>query len=161
MKNKMFLIILIIFVFSFGCFIYLGIKYYHIQILNVLKNENNQVDILKDMYENFLNGINVYGSESIYLDHTCLTNIIDNTKFNDNNIKKLKELEKNNVEHKLIYILYSEYNKENSILKLTLKETHGIQEYNIKYKLYVKENKIKYEVDGYMETMFTTPSKEF
>ena len=78
------------------------------------------------------------------LDKTCLTNIITNTEFNDNNIKKLKELEKNNVENEVIHTLYLEYNKDNSILTLTLIEENGIQEYRKRYKLYVKEDTIKY-----------------
>ena len=153
------LTILIISIFFVSCFVYLGINYYNKYKLEILKNENNQVSTLKNIYEDFFNEFKVYNSGNILLDKTCLTNIIDNTSFNYNNIKKLKELEKNNAENKFIHTLYLEYDTDTSILTLTLKEKNGIQKYRKRYKLYIKGNAIKYEIYGFVETMYITPSK--
>ncbi len=162
-KNKILimLIILIVSIFFVFCFVYFGINYYKRQKLETLKNEDNQVDTLRTIYEDFFDEFKIYDSGNITLDKSCLTNIIDNTQFNDNNIKKLKELEKNNTENKFIHTLYLEYDKDTSILTLTLKEKNGTQEYRIRYKLYVKGNTIKYETYGLVETMHITPSEEF
>lgn len=155
------IIILIVSIISIFCFVYFGINNYNRQKFEILKNEDNQVNILKNIYEDFFNEFKIYDSGNITLDKSCLTNIIDNTQFNDNNIEKLKELEKSNVENEFIYTLYLEYDKENSILTLTLKESHGIQEYRMRYRLYVKGNNINYETYGLTETMHISPVEEF
>ena len=160
MKKAITLIILIsVSIFLVLSFVYLGIHYYNKQKFEILKNEDNQVSTLKEIYIDFFDEFKVDDSGNILLDKTCLTNIITNSEFNDNNIKKLKELEKNNVENEVIHTLYLEYNKDNSILILTLKEENGIQEYRKRYKLYVKEDAIKYETYGLVQTMHMTPSK--
>lgn len=148
-------IILIICIF----FTYFGINYYNKQKFETLENEENQVNTLQNIYENFFNEFKIYDSGNISLDDSCLTNIINNIPFNDANVQKLKELEKNNTENKFIHTLYLEYNKDTSILTLTLREKNGIQEYHIRYKLYVKGNTVKYETYGLVEALYMTPSK--
>ena len=160
MKKAITLIILIsVSIFLVLSFVYQGIHFYNKQKFEILKNEDNQVTTLKEIYIDFFDEFKVDDSGNILLDKTCLTNIITNSEFNDNNIKKLKELEKNNVENGVIHTLYLEYNKDNSILILTLKEENGIQEYRKRYKLYVKEDAIKYETYVLVQTMYMTPSK--
>lgn len=148
-------IILIICIF----FTYFGINYYNKQKFETLESEESQVNTLQNIYENFFNKFKIYDSGNISLDDSCLTNIINNIPFNDANVQKLKELEKNNTENKFIHTLYLEYNKDTSILTLTLREKNGIQEYRIRYKLYVKGNTIKYETYGLVEALYMTPSK--
>lgn len=152
-------IILIICIFFVFCFAYFGINYYNKQKFETLESEENQVNTLQNIYEDFFNEFKIYDSGNILLDDSCLTNIINNMPFNDANVQKLKELEKNNTENKFIHTLYLEYDKDTSILTLTLKEKNGIQEYRKRYKLYVKGNTIKYETYGFVETMYITPSK--
>ena len=138
-------------------FAYFGINSYKKQKIETLKNEDKQVNVLNSIYKEFFNNSKVYDSGNILLDKSCLTNFVNNADFNDNNTKKLKELERNNVKNKFFYTLYLEYDKENSILTLTLKEEHDIVRHNIKYKLYVKGNSIEYETYGNEETFHTTP----
>mgnify|MGYP001623748854 FL=1 len=155
--------ILVAFIILFICialvffFSYFGINNYKKQQSETLKNENNQVSVLNSIYKDFFNNFKVYDSGNISLDKSCLTNFVTNTNFNDNNIKKLKELERNNIENEFFYTLYLEYDKENSILTLTLKEEHGIVKHSVKYKLYVKGDSIEYETHGNVETFHTTP----
>lgn len=111
-------IILIICIF----FTYFGINYYNKQKFETLESEENQVNTLQNIYENFFNEFKIYDSGNISLDDSCLTNIINNIPFNDANVQKLKEFEKNNTENKFIHTLYSEYDKDTSILTLTLRE---------------------------------------
>ena len=115
-------IILIICIF----FTYFGINYYNKQKFETLESEENQVNTLQNIYENFFNEFKIYDSGNILLDDSCLTNIINNIPFNDANVQKLKEFEKNNTENKFIHTLYSEYDKDTSILTLTLREKNGM-----------------------------------
>lgn len=158
MKKKSVLIILFVYVFLIVivvCFV----KNYNIKRIEILNDEENQVSTLKDIYTDFFQEFKIYDDGNILLDETCLTNIISGVKFSDDNIEKLKELEKESAENIFVYTLYLEYDKDTGILTLTLKEKSGIQEQRIRYKLYVKENSIKYEVYGLVESWSMTPSE--
>ena len=155
--KKINILIALIILFICIALVFFLINNYKKQQIETLKNENNQVSVLNSIYKDFFNNFKVYDSGNISLDKSCLTNFVTNTNFNDNNIKKLKELERNNIENEFFYTLYLEYNKENSILTLTLKEERGIVRHSVKYKLYVKGDSIEYETYGNVETFHTTP----
>lgn len=122
----------------------------------ILEDENNQVNTLKKVYEDFLSNFNLE-EDNIILDATCLKNIINGVEFSDENKEKLKEVEKINDEYDFEYTLSLTYNEKNSTLTLKLEEKErALMTSTQSYKLYVKDDAIVYERDGFGETINTS-----
>lgn len=138
-----------------------GIYFFNMKnIEKILEDENNQVNALKGVYENFLGRLNLE-EDNIILDESCLRNIISGVEFSDENKEKLKEVEKINEEYEFAYDLSLKYNVQTSILTLKLEEkNHGLMTSTQSYKLSVKNGAIVYETDGVGETINTSPVSE-
>lgn len=138
-----------------------GIYFFNMKnIEKILEDENNQVNALKGVYEDFLGRLNLE-EDNIILDESCLRNIISGVEFSDENKEKLKEVEKINEEYEFAYDLSLKYNVQTSILTLKLEEkNHGLMTSTQSYKLSVKNGAIVYETDGVGETINTSPVSE-
>ena len=89
---------------------------------NILKQEEKQVEVLKEIYEEFVLDLT---NSTVLLDESALQNIITKESFNDENIKRLKEVEVICENPESIYKLDVKYSVKNNILILTLSEDNG------------------------------------
>ena len=108
---------------------------------NILADEENQVKVLYEIYGNFISS--TFPEASIKLDESALKNIITSNLFNEDNQRKLKELEKITNDSNS-YILSYNYNEDKKILTLYLKDENGYLHANKEYKLETKDNTIVY-----------------
>lgn len=108
---------------------------------NILADEENQVKVLYEIYDNFISS--TFPEASIKLDESALKNIITSNLFNEDNQRKLKELEKITNDSNS-YILSYNYNEDKKILTLYLKDENGYLHANKEYKLETKDNTIVY-----------------
>ena len=108
---------------------------------NILANEENQVNALYEIYDNFISL--TFPEKNIKLDESALKNIITSNLFNQNNQEKLKELERITDDPNL-YVLSYNYNEDKKILTLYLKDENGYLHANKEYKLEIKDNTIVY-----------------
>ncbi|MBQ8380170.1 MAG: hypothetical protein IJX34_05060 [Clostridia bacterium] len=122
----------------------------YMQYNKILSDENKQVDVLKDIIGDFKNAFSLENM-NIYLDESSLKNLIDNVKYTDNNIEKLRTCEVINDNNSLEYIMYFKYAPKENILTITLKEKQSERMYLQRYKLDVKDNKITFERLGTSE----------
>ncbi len=126
----------------------------------ILEDENNQVNALKAVYEDFLGNFNLE-EDNIILDESCLKNIVSGVEFNNENKEKLEEVEKINDEYNFEYDLSSTYNAKTYILTLKLEEKDdGLTATTQSYKLAVKDGTIVYERYGLGETVNRLPAAE-
>jgi len=100
MKKYIFIIILLVVVIIAAIF-----TFSHVQnnLDKVLKDENIQVDTLIDIYKDAIERNKI---DNLILGESALKNIITNKNFKDENILKIKSIEKNDADSKEIYTLY-------------------------------------------------------
>lgn len=156
MKKKYILIFIIIFITLIGFIIFLS--FYDKYNMEVLCNNSNQTEALKYIYEDFLNVFNM-NNKNLYLDDSCLKNFITGEEFEEENKIILKSIEIKNEEYEFSYKIFSKYDDRNSTLNLSLERQDGNQISEQKYRIYVKNNAIKYERDGMLTTKYTTINK--
>lgn len=108
---------------------------------NILVNEENQVNALYEIYDNFISS--TFPEAGIKLDESALKNIITSQLFNETNQERLKELEKV-TDDSILYTLSYNYNEDQNILTLYLKDENGYLHANKEYKLEIKDNTIVY-----------------
>ncbi|MBQ8379385.1 MAG: hypothetical protein IJX34_01050 [Clostridia bacterium] len=152
MKKNISLIILIVCIIIVSIPIYLHIK--NNKNYDVLSDEKNQVELLQNIYLDFLNNNN----NNLSLDSSCLKNLITGNEFSEKNKNILKSVESFNNDASFSYILISNYNVKNSILTLTLKRNDGNETRSQKYKLYVKNNLLNYDRDGFGTNSYSQPT---
>lgn len=136
---KIFIIVLALFIIVL--LIFFG-KNFNNEIF--LNNEEKQIVLLKEIYNDFIQNSNKY---NVTLDSSAQKNIITKNYFKDDDIESLKKIvkkENNSTENAILYISYS---KKDKILRLTLKKIENEQEVVVitqNYKLYIKNRKIKF-----------------
>lgn len=110
----------------------------------IFNNEEKQVVLLEEVYNDFIGDYNKY---NIKLDSSGKKNIITKNYFKEENIEKLKEIvekENNSRENAILYIIYS---KKDRILRLKLKNIENGQEILVitqNYNLYIENRNIKF-----------------
>lgn len=148
MKKYMILICLII---IFVVTNIIGIKIYsQYHKEKILKDENRQVEVLKNIIEDFKTAFN-FENDNIYLDETCFKNLINDIEYSLENIKILKQGEQINNEYEFLYTMYFKYNLKEDILTITLKDNKAKRIYLQRYKLDVKDKEIIFERFGMSE----------
>lgn len=129
--------------------IIIGVYFYNIHNnQKILENENNQVEVLRQIYGEYINSFELEES-NIILNEDCFKNIITDVEFSDENKEKLKQLERTSDTYDFRYEISSTYSDKTSNLIVEIKEMdEGLMNGRRKYRLYVEDGKIKFESNG-------------
>ncbi len=129
LKNKIFLILVIVIIFILSSFFI-----FQIYKQSVLKNDNNQIEILCEIINDITKD-----NENIQLNKSAVTNFITKKEYSDKS--NLIILENKN-EDGIKFNISVDYNEKERILSVTKEnETYS---YTQRYKLFVKLEKIEY-----------------
>lgn len=129
LKNKIFLILVIVIIFILSSFFI-----FQIYKQSVLKNDNNQIEILCEIINDMTKD-----NENIQLNKSAVTNFITKKEYSDKS--NLIILENKN-EDGIKFNISVNYNEKERILSVTKEnETYS---YTQRYKLFVKLEKIEY-----------------
>lgn len=129
LKNKIFLILVIVIIFILSSFFI-----FQIYKQSVLKNDNNQIEILCEIINDITKD-----NENIQLNKSAVTNFITKKEYSDKS--NLIILENKN-EDGIKFNISVNYNEKERILSVTKEnETYS---YKQRYKLFVKLEKIEY-----------------
>lgn len=129
LKNKIFLILVIVIIFILSSFFI-----FQIYKQSVLKNDNNQIEILCEIINDITKD-----NENIQLNKSAVTNFITKKEYSDKS--NLIILENKN-EDGIKFNISVNYNEKERILSVTKEnETYS---YTQRYKLFVKLEKIEY-----------------
>lgn len=129
LKNKIFLILVIVIIFILSSFFI-----FQIYKQRVLKNDNNQIEILCEIINDMTKD-----NENIQLNKSAVTNFITKKEYSDKS--NLIILENKN-EDGIKFNISVNYNEKERILSVTKEnETYS---YTQRYKLFVKLEKIEY-----------------
>lgn len=129
LKNKIFLILVIVIIFILSSFFI-----FQIYKQSVLKNDNNQIEILCEIINDMTKD-----NENIQLNKSTVTNFITKKEYSDKS--NLIILENKN-EDGIKFNISVNYNEKERILSVTKEnETYS---YTQRYKLFVKLEKIEY-----------------
>ena len=129
LKNKIFLILVIVIIFILSSFFI-----FQIYKQSVLKNDNNQIEILCEISNDIIKD-----NENIQLNKSAVTNFITKKEYSDKS--NLIILENKN-EDGIKFNISVNYNEKERILSVTKEnETYS---YTQRYKLFVKLEKIEY-----------------
>ena len=109
----------------------------------VLLDNKNQVELLSEMYKDFVLDINI-NEYNISLDDSAIKNLITKEYFDESSIDILKQVETSYSDSKSNYILSLKYDYNKKIIELTLKNDSGNM-IRQKYILKKKNGKINYE----------------
>lgn len=109
----------------------------------VLLDNKNQVELLSEMYKDFVLDINI-NEYNISLDDSAIKNLITKEYFDESSIDVLKQVETSYSDSKSNYILSLKYDYNKKIIELTLKNDSGNM-IRQKYILKIKNGKINYE----------------
>ena len=112
---------------------------------NCIKDEKVQVETLKEIYKDMFSNFNTQ-DVNIVLDETALKNILTDERFSEENVTKLREVEKNVEGLQSTYTLYTKYSKDTEVIAIEVngsgvKKSKRIQQ----YKLNVKNSKLNFE----------------
>lgn len=107
---------------------------------NVLKNDNNQINVLYDIFNEICNE-----NENINLSNSALINFITGKEFKNKSL--LLELENKNTTGENV-ILSIKYNKNENILTVCKEKYNNTYSYIQNYKISVNLNKIEYQKYG-------------
>ncbi len=117
-------------------------------INRLLKDEDIQVDMLFEIYNNMLNEYNI-DNINVVLDESALKNLLTNEEYKEENILKLKRIEKNIEDSDSIYTISMQYSKKTYMLTIDITKSKGsYMKTTQKYKLEVKDGKITYQRNG-------------
>ena len=110
-----------------------------------IKDEKVQVETLKEIYKDMFSNFNTQ-DVNIVLDETALKNILTDERFSEENVTKLREVEKNVEGLQSTYTLYTKYSKDTGVITIEVvgsgvKNSKRIQQ----YKLNVKNSKLNFE----------------
>ena len=90
----------------------------------VLLDNKNQVELLSEMYKDFVLDINI-NEYNISLDDSAIKNLITKEYFDESSIDILKQVETSYSDSKSNYILSLKYDYNKKIIELTLKNDSG------------------------------------
>lgn len=113
----------------------------------ILEDENVQVNTLIKIYKDVIekNVLEIDKEANIILDESTLKNIVTGENFTDENIIKIKSVERNDKNSEITYTLYkSSYSKNFTII--TVVSSDGEDRRTVKYKFYVKDGNVEFEL---------------
>lgn len=113
----------------------------------IIKNENAQVDVLLELFEETLSVVNPE-NVNLTLDESALNNFVTHESFTEENVSKLKQIEKSIENTQIIYKLGIDYAEDTNILTINISDNEGKYSHIQNYKLNVKDGKIIYETEG-------------
>ncbi len=158
MKKKYFIILILILIVIILGVILIGVKKLNNKDIDkeVLKNEDNQVTALVDIYNDFFNSFNME-EHNIYLDKSCYKNLITGEEFTQENKEILKQFEKEKAENTFENIIYISYNSDDDIITIemnskVINSDNNSSSHKQRYKLYTNDNKITFERYLFLET---------
>ena len=134
-KNKIYIVIIIMLVA-----LLLSFFIFEIYKKSLLKNDDNQIDILCEIIKEITNE-----DENIYLNKSVLTNFITKKEYED--ISKLLELQNKNEEGRNFNISIS-YNAKENILTITKEDSENLYSFTQRYKINIKLKNLEYEIYG-------------
>ena len=134
-KNKIYIVIIIMLVA-----LLLSFFIFEIYKKSLLKNDDNQIDILCEIIKEITNE-----DENIYLNKSALTNFITKKEYED--IRKLLELQNKNEEGRNFNISIS-YNAKENILTITKEDSENLYSFTQRYKINIKLKNLEYEIYG-------------
>lgn len=147
MKIKNYIVILVCILLVVASILFIIFSFNTKSIDKLIEDENIQVETLNNVYKDMLSKVNT-DNANIILDQSSLKNILTGEELTQENISKLKELEKNS-ESEEKYILYTKYSKETYTLILeVIGSGVGNTKTTQKYKLEVKDGDLVYVIDG-------------
>ena len=146
------IIILILFIVSISIIITL-LTLYKFDTNNVnklLEDEEKQVEILDKIYQDFIKNFNTEYI-NIKLDESALKNILTNDNFNEDNVTKLKNIEKKYENSQVTYTLSIQYSYSTQELnvKFVRSDYESKMQATQKYKIYTQNDEIIYDRVGY------------
>ena len=134
-KNKIYIVIIIMLVA-----LLLSFFIFEIYKKSLLKNDDNQIDILCEIIKEITNE-----DENIYLNKSVLTNFITKKEYEE--ISKLLELQNKNEEGRNFNISIS-YNAKENILTITKEDSENLYSFTQRYKINIKLKNLEYEIYG-------------
>lgn len=145
MKKNIIILIGIIIVVAFVLLFILQVRSNNFD--KIIKNENAQVDVLLELFEETLSVVNPE-NVNLTLDESALNNFVTHESFTEENVSKLKEIEKSIENTQIIYKLGVDYAEDTNILTINISDNEGKYSHIQNYKLNVKDGKIIYETEG-------------
>lgn len=145
MKKNMIILIGIIIVVVFVLLFILQVRSNNFD--KIIKNENAQVDVLLELFEETLSVVNPE-NVNLILDESALNNFVTHESFTEENVSKLKQIEKSIENTQIIYKLGVDYAEDTNILTINISDNEGKYSHIQNYKLNVKDGKIIYETEG-------------
>ena len=138
-KKKIFFIFLVvIIIFVLGILMF---NLYSSKKNETLLNNDKQVKVLYEVYNDFFN----YYNSNIILDESALRNFITHEEFSSENKELLKKVEKNSEDdYKVTYIMSVEYNLSNNMLTVSLSNDNSQKINSFNYLLKPTLFEIKY-----------------
>ena len=145
MKKNIIILIGIIIVVAFVLLFILQVRSNNFD--KIIKNENAQVDVLLELFEETLSVVNPE-NVNLTLDESALNNFVTHESFTEENVSKLKQIEKSIENTQIIYKLGVDYAEDTNILTINISDNEGKYSHIQNYKLNVKDGKIIYETEG-------------
>ena len=145
MKKNIIILIGIIIVVAFVLLFILQVRSNNFD--KIIKNENAQVDVLLELFEETLSVVNPE-NVNLILDESALNNFVTHESFTEENVSKLKQIEKSIENTQIIYKLGVDYAEDTNILTINISDNEGKYSHIQNYKLNVKDGKIIYETEG-------------
>ncbi len=142
-KNIIITVVLVILVVVIIAFAIINFNAYRIR--KVIEAEDSQVEVLTQIYGNYISDEMSRNKYSIVLDDSTTNNIITGQKFSDENVAKLKALEVRESDEYITKIIYAKYTEALQVLTLTIKTADERQTTTLRYLLGVEDGKITYK----------------
>lgn len=120
----------------------------HNRTNKILCDNQNQVDALSKMYEEFINDSINTDESNVELSNSTLRNFVTKKAFEDEQIEKLKEVERNFENAQNDYVLTLKYNSRDKIIILNISSKSNAHIVEQEYLLKVQNGKIEYEEYG-------------
>ncbi len=118
---------------------------------NKLKEEEAQIELVTKIYKDFMDGIVDANKDSVVLDESALKNIATGEALSESGLKNLKKnVEIKNDKSGFNYILSAKYSNKTDriVVTLTRDADASIGVFTQKYKIYIKDGKLEYKIDG-------------
>jgi Na+-transporting NADH:ubiquinone oxidoreductase subunit NqrC len=139
-KKKIFFIFFIFLIISILILGILLFNLYTNKKEKILLDNNNQIKLLCEIYDNFLK----YYNTNIVLDESALRNFITNEEFDAEGKELLKKFEKHSEDSSGNYIMSVKYNSSNKVLTTTLFDYNTNKKFSVRYTLKPNFFEIKY-----------------
>lgn len=145
MKTKNIIITAVLVVLVVSIIIFAIINFNAYRIRRIIENEDSQVEVLTQIYEEYISSEMAKNKYSIILDDSTTNNIITGEKFSDENIAKIRKLEVKESDEYITKIISAKYTEPVQVLTLTIKTTDERQTTTLRYLLGVENGKITYK----------------